>query len=167
MRHQSSAVRLAIAFLALLAPVTATIAGPPAAGKAKPFKGTVQTAEVLDFTGFPTAVTSSAIGTGHATRLGNFTVTWVVEIDFSTPGGAAIGSGVYTAANGDQLFVDLVGHGSPTEDPDVISIVDVQTVTGGTGRFAGATGVFTREAFSNLVTGLTSGSFDGTIVFAN
>ena len=92
-------------------------------------------------------------------------MTWVVEIDFTNSGGAAIGSGVYTAANGDSLFVDLVGHGVPTENPDVISIVDVQTITGGTGRFAGATGSFTRQALSNLVTGLTSGSFEGTISY--
>ena len=135
-----------------------------AAEKAVPFKGSVQTLETLDFTGFPTAVTSSAIGTGNATHLGQFTVTWKVVIDFTLPGGAAIGSGVYTAANGDSLFVDLVGHGVPTENPDVISIVDVQTITGGTGRFAGATGSFIRESLSNLATGATSGPFDGTIV---
>ena len=134
--------------------LTAGLASSAAADKAVPFKGSIQTAEILDFSGFPTAVTSSAIGTGNATHLGRFTATWVVTIDFTAPGGAATGSGVYTAANGDSLFVDLVGHGLPTENPDVISIVDVQTITGGTGRFAGATGSFTREALSNLVTGL-------------
>jgi hypothetical protein len=144
--------------------LTAALAGSVAAEEQVPFKGSIQTAEILDFSGFPTAVTSSAVGTGNATHLGRFTVVWVVEIDFTLPGGAAIGSGVYTAANGDSLFVDLVGHGAPTENPDVISIVDVQTITGGTGRFAGATGSFIRQALSNLVTGLTSGSFDGTIV---
>ena len=145
--------------------MTAALAGPGAADKTVPFNGSIQTAEILDFTGFPTAVTSSAVGTGNAAHLGRFTVTWVVTIDFTLPGGAAIGSGIYTAANGDSIFVDLVGHGSSTEDPDVIFIVDVQTITGGTGRFAGATGKLTREAFSNLVTGLTSGSFTGTISY--
>jgi len=128
-----------------------------------PFKGSIQTLETLDFTGFPLVI-SSAIGTGNATHLGLFTVTWEVEIDFSLEIPMAIGSGVFTAANGDRLFTDMIGLGTPTEDPDVISIVEVQTITGGTGRFAGATGSFIRESLSNLVTGVTSGSFDGTIV---
>jgi hypothetical protein len=72
-------------------------------------------------------------------------------------------SGILTAANGYKLFVDRVRHGSPTDDPDVISILDVRTITGGTGRFAGTTGSFTREAFSNLVPGFTSGAFTGMI----
>ncbi len=145
--------------------LTTALAGPGAAGKAVPFKGTIQTSEILDFTGFPTAVTSSAIGTGNATHLGRFSATWVVVIDFTLPGGAAIGSGVYTAANGDSLFTDIVGYGTPTENPDVISIVDEQTITGGTGRFAGATGSFIRKSLSNLVTGFTDGSFEGTISY--
>jgi hypothetical protein len=36
-------------------------------------------------------------------------------------------------------------------------------MTGGIGRFVGATGSFTVERLFNQVTGLTTGSFEGTI----
>jgi hypothetical protein len=40
---------------------------------------------------------------------------------------------------------------------------EVMTITGGTGRFADATGSFTLERVINLSTGVSSGSFSGTI----
>jgi hypothetical protein len=43
------------------------------------------------------------------------------------------------------------------------SITEINTITGGTGRFAGAQGSFTVERLVNLATGFTSGSFHGTI----
>ena len=43
-------------------------------------------------------------------------------------------------------------------------VEEAYTTTGGTGRFAGASGSFTVERLFNLVTGFTSGSFDGFIV---
>jgi hypothetical protein len=45
----------------------------------------------------------------------------------------------------------------------VASIVEVGTITEGTGRFAGATGTFTVERLVDLTTGISSGSFSGTI----
>lgn len=54
---------------------------------------------------------------------------------------------IYTAANGDQLFVTWTGT-SQANGPD-ISFSGPEIITGGTGRFAGATG-------STLVTGTAS-----------
>ena len=99
---------------------------------------------------------------GRATHLGRFTVTYELEVDLLTS--ETFGSSVFTAANGDSLTTDITGLGTPTENPDVHSIVEVHSITGGTGRFAGATGSFIRKYLLNLVTGVTSGSFDGTIV---
>ena len=87
-----------------------------------------------------------------------------LEVDLLTLPIESFGSSVFTAANGDSLFTDIIGLATPTENADVVSIVEVHTITGGTGRFAGATGGFIRTYVLNLVTGLTSGSFDGTIV---
>jgi hypothetical protein len=145
--------------------LTAALADPAAAGKPVPFKGSIQTVEIIDLSGLPTTITSDAIGTGIATHLGQFTASWFVVIDVTNVPIVGIGVGVYTAANGDSFFVDTVGEGSPTDDPDVISILDMLTITGGTGRFAGATGSFIRKALLNQVTGFTSGSFEGTISY--
>ena len=145
--------------------LTTALAGPGAADKSVAFKGSIQTFEIIDFSGLPTTITSDAVGTGNATHLGRFSATWFVVIDTRNSPIVGIGPGVYTAANGDSFFVDSVGEGSPTDDPDVISILDRLTITGGTGRFAGATGSFIRKALLNLVTGFSSGSFEGTISY--
>jgi hypothetical protein len=47
--------------------------------------------------------------------------------------------------------------------PDLISIMETYTITGGTGRFAGAQGTFIVERLASPVTFMTSGSFLGSI----
>ena len=140
--------------------LTVALAGPAAAAQQVPFKGSLQASENYDLQ-FPTLFVD-AIGTGEATHLGRFRVTYQVEVDLLTGGGPA--SIHLVAANGDAISATGLGQSSPTEDPDVASIVETYTITGGTGRFAGATGSFTVQRTVNLVTGITSGSFDGTIV---
>jgi len=76
---------------------------------------------------------------------------------------SGIGSAQLIAANGDSIFTTIVGQGEPTDIPGVNRIVEINTITGGTGRFAGAVGGFTVERLITLATGFTSGSFHGTI----
>jgi hypothetical protein len=77
--------------------------------------------------------------------------------------GTAIGTARLIAANGDSVYTTIVGSGEETATPGVDSITEINTITGGTGRFAGAQGSFIVESLVNLVTALTSGSFHGTI----
>jgi hypothetical protein len=133
--------------------------GPAAAEKAVPFKGSVQAVETNDIQG--TNLFVDASGSGNATHLGRFTVTYEFEVDLLTLAGN--GSAHFIAANGDSLFTEVIGQATPTENPDVLSIAETYTITGGTGRFADATGSFTVERLLNA--GVSSGSFDGTIVF--
>jgi len=100
-------------------------------------------------------------GTGNATHLGR--LTWVATLVANNATGQAVGSYQFTAANGDMLFTDFTGLGVPTETPGVLYIVDDVTITGGTGRFAGATGAFTFIHLYDIAAGITIGSFDGTI----
>ena len=66
--------------------------------------------------------------------------------------------------NGDTLIADVTGQFGPTaENPRVLLSVETATITGGTGRFAGATGSFTVERLLNLDTFSTTVSFEGTI----
>ena len=145
--------------------VTAALAGPKAAQMQVPFHGTIQTVETVESVVFP-IVFNSSIGTGNATHLGQFAWALDVEINISDPTAlTATGTGVLTAANGDSLFTEFTATAIDTETPNVIFITEVHTITGGTGRFAVATGTFTREALSNLALGFSFGSFDGFISY--
>jgi hypothetical protein len=99
--------------------------------------------------------------TGNATLVGLFTVEFPHTVNFVT----RVGEGTYTftAANGDMLNGDFTGQAEGV--PPLISIVEHVTVTGGTGRFAGATGTFTVQRRFDQASGETEGSFEGTISF--
>ena len=141
--------------------LTTALAGSAAAEKEVPFRGSIQAVEIAEVQ-FPTLFVDGS-GSGNATHLGRFTVTYEVEANLLTH--ESFGSSVFTAANGDTLSTDFVGRGTPTDNPDIHTLVEVHTITGGTGRFAGATGSFIKKSLLNLVTGVTSGSFNGTIAF--
>ena len=132
-------------------------------GSELPFKGRLEgAATITPVPPFPPSSLSVSIeGTGNATHLGRFTVenTHVVN----TADRTATGTYEFAAANRDTLTASFAGQASLTATPGVLSIVETATITGGTGRFASATGSFTVERLFNQVTGLTTGSFEGTI----
>ncbi|MGH6802402.1 MAG: hypothetical protein ACREC3_03425 [Methyloceanibacter sp.] len=140
--------------------LTAALAFPAAAKQRVPFMGALQGNDVDTFLS-PTTVLVATTGTGIATHLGQFSFTQESTVDFTT--GTATGFAHWTAANGDSIDTTLAGSGEPTDAPDVLRITDIHTITGGTGRFAGAQGSFTVERLASVVTFLTSGSFHGTI----
>ena len=125
-----------------------------------PLKGSFQAVET-DTVRFPT-LTVAGSGTGNATHLGKFTMTYDAVVNLVTRVG--IGSVEFIAANGDRVFADILGQSTPTSTPHVVSIVEILTITGGTGRFAGASGTLISQRLLDQVTGNTSGAFDGTIV---
>ena len=124
-----------------------------------PFKGRLEgTATITP--GTPPFVSVSIEGTGNATHLGRFTLE--IPHVVNTTNRTSTGTYEFTAANGDTLTAGFTGQATLTA-PGVLSIVETATITGGTGRFADATGSFTVERLFNQVTGLTTGSFDGAI----
>lgn len=142
--------------------LTAPLVGPAAADdKLVPFSGTLQAQESPSPGPSPGTLLFDGTGGGIATHLGRFTVTWHFTVNLA----AGTGSGPvhYIAANGDDIFATVVGQAEPTSTPGVFHIVEVQTITGGTGRFANATGSFIVERLEVFNTGFSSGSFHGTI----
>lgn len=129
-------------------------------GELVPFSGSLQAHEAVVSQGPGTFVTDGT-GEGIATQLGRFTVTW--EFTVTLADGSGTGPVRFIAANGDQIFMTAVGQSEPTATPGVFRIVEIQVITGGTGRFSGAKGSFSVERLVDLTTGLTSGSFHGTI----
>lgn len=116
----------------------------------------------------PPSVVITATGVGVATHLGRFeflirnTVTPVAN---PAPG-CAISStesftATLTASNGDTM--SLVGTGTGCQNPPAVDIIDVATVTGGTGRFDGATGSVTVTTTADQTTRTEVVRFDGVI----
>lgn len=153
---RASFTAVAVVFVALFVGCPVAVA----AGEVVPFKGRLEgvvTVTPLD----PQFIFVRITGTGNATQLGRFTVDipHLVDVQAST----GIGSYAFTAANGDTLTADFTGRATPTVTPGVFSIVETAAITGGTGRFAGATGSFIVTRSFDFATLLTTGSFEGTI----
>jgi hypothetical protein len=123
-----------------------------------PFKGTFRGVETTTVN-FPIA-TIQGEWTGVATHLGRFTVENPHVVNLLTADGT--GTFEFAAANGDIVTADDVGHAT-FPSPGVLLIVEHGTITGGTGRFAGATGSFDVTRVQDGATGVTSGSFSGSI----
>jgi hypothetical protein len=141
--------------------LTAALAVPAAAKNQVPFKGALQGNDIDSPGPSPTTIVVTTTGTGIGTHVGEFSFTQELTLDLVTL--TAAGSAHWVAANGDSIDTTLAGSGEPTDTPGVFRITEIQTITGGTGRFAGAQGSFTVERLASAVTFLTSGSFHGTI----
>jgi hypothetical protein len=130
------------------------------AGTVVPFQGNLQ--GTVTRSGAPPIVSVNVSGGGNATQLGQFTVSIPHEVNVVTR--TATGQYLFVAANGDTLTASFTGHSAPTAaDPTVLAIEETATITGGTGRFEGATGSFTTERLYDTVAGTTTGSLEGTI----
>lgn len=127
-----------------------------------PIKGTLAGTDI-DSDPTPTSIVVTTDGTGTAAHLGRFSFTQRVTVSFTTLTSA--GTSLWVAANGDRFETTITGSGQPTGTPGEFEITDVHTITGGTGRFAGASGRFAVERVASGITFTTSGSFEGTIIF--
>ena len=153
-------VPMVVALLLGILLVSTTLAA-ASARKPLPLKGSIEALETYRVSGPTMFVT--ATGSGEATHLGRYTVTYEVQVDLPSGTGTGL-SAQYVAANGDRLFAEGSGQATPTEDPSVFVVVETFTITGGTGRFADATGNFTETRRVNIETGVTSGTIDGNII---
>ena len=150
---------LASVVLVLLAGVAAFVvtalgpsAAPAAHGPLRPFTGTGTGTMTLDLlTG---AATSEF--TGHLSVLGADTGS--DDLTFTLTGPSTFtytGTRTFVAANGDKVFSDIIGKGTFTRTTAKSTETDM--ITGGTGRFAGASGTYT-DRISTVVVSVTSTS---------
>lgn len=154
-------VSTAIAPLLVVSLAGAMLATPAKAEKKDlPFKGTFQAVETYVVN--PPIMSVTANGSGNATQLGQYAISYEVEVNLETVAG--VGSAQLIAANGDILYANMSGQATPTGTTDVFNVVEEFTITGGTGRFANASGSFTLHRVVNITTGVTSGTMNGTIV---
>lgn len=100
-------------------------------------------------------------GVGNATHLGRYVYASTECFDPAT--GAFAGTPTLTAANGDTIVGSYSGQVFPTDDPNVITYEEELVITGGTGRFAGASGQVHGSGVANLATGEYSQTLSGTV----
>lgn len=140
------------------------LTGAVAAQHPVPLKGTWQgsytTTPVPPFP--PQFVDVVLTATGNATQLGRFTAVFPHRVNVSTVPSTGVGTYTFTAANGDTLLADVVGHGMVVA-PGLLHVVEMGTISGGTGRFADASGEFVTERLLDQINLTTIGFFEGTI----
>lgn len=158
MKYHSPAITLVLAGLVGLG-----LAGPAAAQTTAPFQGTLQGTFTVTPVTPPFIVDVLLNARGNATQLGQFTLIFPHRVDRSTVPSTGVGIYTFKAANGDMVFAQVNGKATPTATAGVLSGVEIGTITGGTGRFAGATGSFVCERVIDTVNLRTAGFFRGTI----
>jgi hypothetical protein len=139
----------------------------PSAG-ATPYKGSWASHEIPTFDPAPppNAVTMyvDLDAWGNATHLGRYTAKFAAAVDVAGCGCSEGDTIHFIGANGDSLYGVGSAVGVPVPDlPGFHRVTHHFGITGGTGRFVDATGSFTVIRLVNLATGVSSGSFDGSI----
>jgi hypothetical protein len=126
-----------------------------------PFQGSLNAIEVYHVT--PPTMLVHTTGTGEATHLGQFKVTWEYKVVLES--GLGIGTAHFVAEDGDSFDTKSLEQGDQVTG-DLARITEIHAIVSGTGRFAGAEGCFSLERLVNTRSGATSGLFHGTIVYA-
>ena len=155
-----SGKKKSVALLAAAAAIAAgTLASAASAEHSVPFDGS------YSGTSSRSGNTINVATTGQATHLGESSEAVTAVVTFSaTPCGTVAGNGTATAANGDELFFSTSGTICP-EGAGLFAISISRTITGGTGRFADASGDLTASGTVNLVAGTLSYTVAGSISF--
>jgi hypothetical protein len=123
-----------------------------------PFEGSLEGEYGAESGMFP-VLNESITGGGNATHLGRYTLAMEETVNFLN--GSATGTVVLTAANGDTVSARYTGQGQPK--PPLVSIREEATITGGTGRFATASGSFVIDRVFDPAQRTTTGSFKGSM----
>src|SRR5215207_4729616 len=148
------------ALLLLIVLASSVFAAPTMAERQWLLKGSLQDTETQQVV-FPTIFVNGT-GSGNATHLGLFTISYQAQLNIPTL--SATTSATMVAADGSSLLGEGTGQGTPTGTLGIVSIVETYTITGGTGRFAGATGTFTVERLIDRATLTSAGTIRGSIV---
>ena len=159
----SSTIRAAVVASAALSSIA--FAGPSNV----PFKATLVTQEELRFdmthASCPVLV-GTTTASGHASHMGAVSG---ISTDCAAPYGNTFvfnnGKLTLTAANGDELHGNYSGSLSPTATPPINSIAGSYQVTGGTGRFSGASGMGPLQGITNIQTYQGQLQLSGTISY--
>ena len=145
--HHSISSRKAFAkhsFLLLLAGTVLLFSSCKKELKTVPFKADFTvTQEVIQAPAPGTPLIFFSHGTGKASHMGKTTYEANGTVDIFAKPVSAVDTTTLTAANGDQIFMNSIGIANPPDANGVTRVTITSTITGGTGRFAHASGTLT------------------------
>lgn len=157
---------LSFAVIASLALGAGAVPVAAAGSSAVPFSATITEHFTVDPTCFPTRLCAAITGSGQAAHLGNIVESATIISYLSKPLGAGCfpesRTTTLTAANGDQITLAATGKNCATSKT-ILTGVDSYTVTGGTGRFGGASGSGTVSASVNQANATAEVTLTGTL----
>jgi hypothetical protein len=148
------------ALLLMIILASSVFAAPRASERELLLKGSLETTETQRVV--PPTVFVNGTGSGNATQLGLYTISYQAQVNIPTLAGST--SAILIAADGSTILAEGNGQGTLITPPFIVSIVETYTITGGTGRFEGASGSFTVKRVLNRATGVSTGTINGTIV---
>jgi len=164
-------ILLAAGLVAIAISQPTALAGP----KDVPFKASLAAQETLNAPGGPCPVpeyfakgTTAVVGrASHLGRVAGVGSDCIKFTDFGPPPSYAFDNGelTLTAANGDQLTLKYRGTFIPTAQLPVYAISGLFDISGGTGRFANATGSGLLEGTENTQTFQGQLEFSGRISY--
>jgi hypothetical protein len=129
----------------------------------RPLSGDCETAFPAPPLPLPAVLRQVDVGTCHLAHLGRAAFFSVKEINFAA-GTQTITESTLTAANGDVLRAVGSGTNVPS-GPGRVRFAATMTFTGGTGRFANATGQARVEGAADLVMRTATLTMDGWIAY--
>lgn len=153
---------IGLLFISILARTTSAAPARGARTTQLPFKvqGTLQSTETY-IINFPLRSVKGS-GSGQATQLGVFTIQYEGQVNLLDLSG--VSSVHFVAANGESLYANAAGQALESGTLNVLNVVEIYKITGGTGWLTNAGGTITVHRVSNITTGYTSGTFEGIIL---
>ena len=104
-------------------------------------------------------------GWGSGTPIGKSTFEDNVKVNTSVSPEIINGVDIITTANGDKIFSTFTGYSPDPDEQGNYEVFNKDTITGGTGKFAGATGNFTVHVKGNFNLPTENTTFAGTITY--
>lgn len=127
-----------------------------------PMRGACDVTSVQLISFQPPILNQLSTGTCQFTHLGRVALRTVQFINVTT--GAQNATSTFTSGSGDRLLTSSTGQSTPT-GPGKIDFSGTTTITGGTGRFSGASGQMGTSGSADNVAGTAAFNLEGWITY--
>ena len=104
----------------------------------------------------------TATGSGDVTSFGRFAMSYKLEWNLLNL--ATTGTAYFVTPNGDSLQAQVIGQATADGTSGIYNVIEIYTVTGGTGQFENASGTLTLKRLVNRTTGVSTSTFEGMLV---